>query len=147
MDAAADTLQISFRAEDLPIVAERLWQWGHKATVWAFYGGLGAGKTTTIRALCRHLGVDDAVSSPTFALMNEYRLPDGLPLYHMDWYRVADAEEATAAGMEDALTSGHRCLVEWPGRAESLLPHAHLRISLEMLSETERTLTAQLVRS
>lgn len=136
-------IQISYTEDELPKAAATLWQWGHSLAVWAFTGDLGAGKTALIRALCAHIGVTDAVSSPTFALIHEYRRPDGAPVYHMDWYRLRDADEAVDAGLEDALlTPGALALVEWPDRAPELLPAPHAWIAIETTGPGTRTLCA-----
>jgi tRNA threonylcarbamoyladenosine biosynthesis protein TsaE len=86
-----------------------------------FEGDMGAGKTTLIRALARELGVEDEVSSPTFALVNEYRLA-GEPLYHVDFYRIEDITEALDIGLDEYLQSGQRCWIEWPEKIRNLLP-------------------------
>lgn len=108
---------------------------------------MGAGKTTFIHALCNHLGVTDAVSSPTFALINEYHFTENgtdRTMYHMDWYRVKDMEEAVNAGMEDALLDKNAmCFVEWPERGTELLPHPHLWIRIEATGTEERKMTAE----
>ncbi len=96
----------------------------------ALFAPMGAGKTTLSGAILHALGSTDHAASPTFSLINEYALPDGSTLYHMDWYRLKDEEEAMAAGIEDALYSGHRCLVEWPERAPALLPPDALRVEI-----------------
>jgi len=113
-----ESLQISYSLTDIRAAAHQLWQWAHPVRIFTFSGALGAGKTTFIHALCDHLGVEDAVSSPTFALINEYRFVlDGKEqtIYHMDWYRLRDAGEAIDAGMEDTLEDKDAyCFVEWP---------------------------------
>lgn len=92
-------------------------------TVVAFHGQMGAGKTTFINALARHLGVtDDATGSPTFAIVNEYRSASGRPIYHFDVYRIESIYEALDFGIEDYFDSGNLCLIEWPERIEQLLP-------------------------
>lgn len=115
-----------------------------------FSGQMGAGKTTFIAALCRALGVDDTVSSPTFALINEYGFHgrDGEEtIYHIDLYRLRNEEEAVQAGMEDcfgqAMEGRAYCMVEWPERAGSLLDVARLEVSIEITGETTRALTAR----
>jgi tRNA threonylcarbamoyladenosine biosynthesis protein TsaE len=144
-----DPLQISFTLADIQAAAHRLWQWAHGQRVFTFSGSLGAGKTTFIHALCDYLGVKDAVSSPTFALINEYRFPkegggDEQTIFHMDWYRVRDAEEAVDAGMEDALINTSAiCFVEWPEKAPELLGIPHMHIQIETVGERERLLTAE----
>jgi tRNA threonylcarbamoyladenosine biosynthesis protein TsaE len=108
--------------------------------VFAFTGPMGAGKTTFITALCRVLGVVDHPSSPTFSLINEYLTANGQTVFHMDLYRLKDAEEALAAGIEDALYGGAYCFVEWPGIAAELLPSETIQVSIELLSTDERML-------
>jgi tRNA threonylcarbamoyladenosine biosynthesis protein TsaE len=142
-----DTLQISYSKDALPSVAETLLQWGDKlqkpVRVWAFSGGLGAGKTTLIRSLCVVLGVKDAVHSPTFSLINEY-VSLGGPVLHMDWYRLRDEDEAIDAGVEDALTRHDAvCFVEWPEQAPDLLVMPHVLVEIETAGEDERILQAE----
>lgn len=98
--------------------------------IFAFHGELGAGKTTFIKALCAELGVSDAMSSPSFSLVNEYHGKSGNSIYHFDLYRLKSPEEAFDIGMEEYLYSGDYCFVEWPERAEGILPEetVHLRI-------------------
>ena len=121
-------------------VAAALWKEGAKKKVWAFYASMGTGKTTLIHALCEELGVQSAVSSPTFAIINEYQSPVAGTIYHMDWYRLKDEEEAINAGVEDSLQSGKLCLVEWPEKAEGLLPEDAFYIHIELLDENTRRL-------
>ncbi len=109
-------------------------------TVLAFHGPMGAGKTTLIHALCRQLGVQDAVSSPTYALINEYRSGSGEAVYHLDLYRLSGEEEALQAGVEDCLCSGSLCLVEWPEKAAALLPDNTLHASLQVVDNVTRRL-------
>jgi tRNA threonylcarbamoyladenosine biosynthesis protein TsaE len=111
------------------------------ARVFAFTGAMGAGKTTFITAVCHALGVKDHPSSPTFSLINEYETAAGQTIYHIDLYRLKDAEEALAAGIEDALFSGAYCFVEWPGIAPQLFPHDTVKVSIELLSPAERLIT------
>jgi len=117
-----------------------LQQLGDKKIV-AFYGQMGAGKTTLIYTICQVLQVEDVVSSPTFSIINEYRFSDdGKPasVYHMDLYRLQDEEEAVRAGVEDCLYSGHYCFVEWPEKAPDLFPAETLYVSLTVLDEERR---------
>lgn len=89
--------------------------------VFAFYGGMGAGKTTFIKAVCDQLGVNDAVTSPTFAIVNEYNSQMG-PIYHFDFYRIKRASEVLDIGFDDYIYSGNLCLMEWPELIEDFLP-------------------------
>ncbi len=110
--------------------------------VFAFYGPMGVGKTTFIKALCAELGVTDVVNSPTFALVNEYRseTTDAL-VYHFDFYRVRKLEEVYDMGFEDYVYSGAYCLLEWPELVEDLLPEDTVKVTLEELPDGSRRLT------
>ena len=110
----------------------------------AFYAAMGAGKTTFTTALCRRLGVRaDAVSSPTFAIVNEYRTGSGEPVYHFDFYRITKLEEALDIGLYDYLDSGALCLMEWPENIEPLLPEETLVVDITVGPDGSRTLSWQ----
>ena len=109
---------------------------GHK--VFAFYGAMGAGKTTFIKALCEELGVKETVASPTFAIINEYRDKTGTPLYHFDFYRINKLEEAFDFGYEDYFYSGNLCFIEWPELVESILPENAVKITIRVTDEGHR---------
>ena len=109
--------------------------------VFAFYGKMGAGKTTFIKAVCRELGVTDVITSPTFALINEYTDGKGNPIYHFDYYRIKKLEEVYDMGYEDYFYSGNLCLIEWPELIESLLPDDAVRVHLDVLPDGTRKLT------
>jgi tRNA threonylcarbamoyladenosine biosynthesis protein TsaE len=98
--------------------------------VFLFYGSMGAGKTTFIRAICEELGVEESVNSPTFAIVNEYRSGEGDPIYHFDFYRINKEEEAYDFGYEDYFYSGELCFVEWPEKIENLLPEDAVTVSI-----------------
>ncbi len=101
-------------------------------TVFAFYGKMGVGKTTFIKSVCSELGVLDVITSPTFAIVNEYRLRTGDErIYHFDFYRIKKVEEVYDMGYEDYFYSGDRCFIEWPELVEELLPEETVRITLE----------------
>ena len=110
---------------------------GHN--VIAFYGQMGAGKTTFIKALCESLGVEDVITSPTFAIVNEYTTAAGDPIYHFDFYRIKRLEEVYDMGYEDYFyQSGSLCLIEWPELIEQLLPDDALRVSITELPDGTR---------
>ena len=109
--------------------------------VFAFYGKMGAGKTTFIKALCETLGVKDVITSPTFSLINEYTDGKGNSIYHFDFYRIKKLEEVYDMGYEDYLYSGDVCLLEWPELIEQLLPEETVRVNLTENADGSRTLT------
>ena len=112
-------------------------------TVYAFYGEMGAGKTTFIRELCRALGVEeDLANSPSFSIINEYRSDTTAELiYHFDLYRLESVDEALEIGVEDYFDSGALCLLEWPERIEPLLPDDTVKVSISVNPDDSRTLT------
>lgn len=118
------------------IASELLTQFGH-ARVWALEAPMGAGKTTLISAICKNMGVKDQVSSPTFAIMNEYHASEKV-IYHMDWYRLKDEAEAQRAGVEMALDEADFCLVEWPEKALGLLPSNTQFIKIDIIDTDHR---------
>ncbi len=110
-------------------------------TVFAFYGKMGAGKTTFIKALCKLLGVEDEVNSPTFAIINEYRSQTTAELiYHFDFYRIKKLEEVYDLGYEDYFYSGALCFIEWPELVEELLPTDAKKITITENSDGSRTI-------
>ena len=111
------------------------------ARVFAFYGKMGAGKTTFIKAICEELGVEDVITSPTFAIINEYSLPPKGALYHFDFYRVKKIEEAYDMGYEDYFYSGALCFIEWPELIEEILPDDAVRVSIAEQEDGSRLVT------
>ncbi len=111
------------------------------AKVLAFYGKMGAGKTTFIKAICKVLGVDDVITSPTFALVNEYTDGKGNPIYHFDFYRIRKLEEVYDMGYEDYFYSNQICLLEWPELIEDILPDNTVKITIEEQADGSRTIT------
>lgn len=107
-------------------------------TVFAFYGKMGVGKTTFIKAVCEALGVEDIITSPTFAIINEYRSDSGELIYHFDFYRIKKIEEVYDMGYEDYFYSGALCFIEWPELVEELLPEETVKISMEEQSDGSR---------
>ncbi len=100
-------------------------------SVFAFYGSMGAGKTTFIKAVCEILGVKDTVNSPTFSIINEYEAADGRVLYHFDCYRINKLQEAIDLGAEDYFYSGKICFIEWPEKIEALLPDSTVKVNIQ----------------
>lgn len=106
----------------------------------AFYAPMGAGKTTFTTAICKELGVDDPVCSPTFTILNEYLSSDGEPVYHFDFYRIKDIREAVDIGFDDYLYSGSLCIIEWPENVEELLPEETLEVHISVNPDQSRAL-------
>ena len=107
--------------------------------VFAFYGEMGAGKTTFIKAICEELGVEDVITSPTFAIVNEYTSSDG-PIYHFDFYRIKKLEEVYDMGFEDYFYSGELCLIEWPELIEEVLPSDAVKVSIQEKEDGSRAI-------
>lgn len=136
--------QLISAIDELPRVAEQLLSFANEERVFVFYGEMGAGKTTFIKALCKHLGVTDTVSSPTFSIVNEYLSPAG-SIYHFDFYRLKNQSEAFDLGYEDYLYSGQYCLIEWPEKIPDLIPPRVVKVELEVTDDDKRTLTAEII--
>ena len=125
--------------EDLERAAKEFLEAIGGNTLLAFYAPMGAGKTTFTTALCKALGVqEDAVSSPTFAIVNEYRGGLGQPIFHFDFYRIENPAEALDIGLYDYLDSGCLCLMEWPENIEGLLPEETLKVSISVQPDGSR---------
>ena len=125
--------------------AERLTPYLEKNRIIAFHGPMGAGKTTLIRALCEVLGVEDQVTSPTFALVNHYLSGTGEPIYHFDFYRIDDPREALDMGCEEYFDSGDLCLIEWPEKIAGLLPGDTLHVWIEPHPDKEEYRTVNIM--
>jgi tRNA threonylcarbamoyladenosine biosynthesis protein TsaE len=109
--------------------------------IFAFYGTMGAGKTTIIKKICESLGATDIVTSPTFTLVNEYRTLKGRPIYHIDFYRIRKKEEIFDFGIEEYFESGEYCFMEWPELIEDFLPEETVKVRLTVGNHGERILT------
>jgi len=144
-----DNLQITFTLSDITKAAGQFWEKMCLQRIFTFDAEMGAGKTTFIHALCDFLQVKDAVSSPTFALINEYRFSENgteKKIYHMDWYRIKDENEAIQAGLEDALNDKNAiCFIEWPQNASGIIPISHTSVHIHVVNETTRSLQAIVV--
>jgi tRNA threonylcarbamoyladenosine biosynthesis protein TsaE len=110
-------------------------------TVFAFYGKMGAGKTTFIKAVCECLGVEDVITSPTFAIVNEYRSMTGELVYHFDFYRIKKLEEVYDMGYEDYFYSGALCFIEWPELIEELLPEDAKKVTISEQEDGSRSVS------
>ena len=133
-------MEIRFKEEDIRQAAQQFVEAMGENTVFAFYGKMGAGKTTFIKALCEELGVEDTVTSPTFAIVNEYEAAKGRPIYHFDFYRIKKVSEAYDMGCEEYFYSGHPCFIEWPELIEEVLPEETIDVTIEALPNGERRL-------
>ena len=124
---------------DLGAAAEQFAKGVKKGDVYAFYGNMGAGKTTFIKAVCETLGVDDVVTSPTFAIVNEYTSAVlGAPVYHFDFYRIKKIEEVYDMGYEDYFYGGGVCMIEWPELVEDLLPEDVIKVHITVEPDDSR---------
>jgi tRNA threonylcarbamoyladenosine biosynthesis protein TsaE len=120
--------------------AEKFLKHFGKNRIFAFYGSMGAGKTTIIKAMCQALGAVDIVSSPTFTLVNEYKTARGDTLYHIDFYRIKKLEETFDFGIEEYLTGDNYCFMEWPELIEEILPEGTISIRISVGDNEQRTL-------
>ena len=132
------SLQLNSLAESAPSLLSSF----STQKIFAFHGELGAGKTTFIKALCKELGVNENMSSPSFALVNEYRDQKNNPVYHLDLYRLKSEREALDIGLEEYLDSGNYCFIEWPEIIEHLLPEETVHVYIEILGE-KRTISVK----
>ncbi len=121
-------------------VAHKIITFAGDDKVWLFYGEMGAGKTTLIKSLCKAYGVTDTVSSPTFALVNEYHSKAGKVFYHFDFYRIQDENEAMDIGCEEYFYSGRHCFIEWPEKIISLFPDQYMKIDISVTKDQTRNI-------
>ena len=144
-----ESYTIQFAIAQISEVAAQVWSFGNKYHVWAFYGEMGAGKTSFIHAVCDFLSVEDAVSSPTFSLINEYEFEHKggcNKIFHIDLYRIKNAEEALETGIADSIRETNAySFIEWAGNAAEILPEEYLRIDMEVMDETNRKLTCKTI--
>ena len=132
--------------EQLSEVSDYLLSMRDEADIIAFYGAMGAGKTTLIKNLGHRMGVTDEVNSPTFAIVNEYVTMDGESVYHFDFYRIKKIEEAYDIGFENYFDSGNLCLIEWPEMIEPLMPEKYIRVDIRQgETDDEREICCELI--
>ncbi|MEQ9231716.1 MAG: tRNA (adenosine(37)-N6)-threonylcarbamoyltransferase complex ATPase subunit type 1 TsaE [Cyclobacteriaceae bacterium] len=123
---------------DLVPVSNQLLALASDKSVWCFRGEMGAGKTTLIKAICDQLGVQDAMSSPTFSIVNEYSDKENESVYHFDFYRIKDEDEAREIGAEEYFYSGNYCFIEWPEKVAGLLPDDRVEIIINLVDSDRR---------
>jgi tRNA threonylcarbamoyladenosine biosynthesis protein TsaE len=135
------TLSLEFNLSTIEKAATELIKTFPKARIFAFEGEMGAGKTTFIKALCRSLGVEQVITSPTFSLVNEYIDKDGEKVFfHFDFYRIENVNEALDMGYEDYFYSDNMCFIEWPEKIAELLPPETINLKIEVIDEENRKL-------
>jgi tRNA threonylcarbamoyladenosine biosynthesis protein TsaE len=131
-------MDLKFNLDKIQDIAAKFLSSNKNTKIFALHGKMGAGKTTFINALCKSMGVIDAITSSTFSIINEYNMADGEIVYHMDLYRLKSNEEATNAGIEDCLRSGNICLVEWPDKAPEIFPDKTLHVKISVIEDEMR---------
>ncbi|WP_298224101.1 tRNA (adenosine(37)-N6)-threonylcarbamoyltransferase complex ATPase subunit type 1 TsaE [Flavobacterium sp.] len=132
-------MTLTFSLDDIHQIAQQILDKKPKKVI-LFYGEMGAGKTTLIKALTKKLGVDNATSSPTFSLVNEYQTDTEDLVYHFDMYRLKNEHEAYDMGMDEYLYSDHWCFIEWPEKIPTLVPHEHSTVKIKALPNGDREL-------
>jgi len=128
----------SVTVSDLELLAQEIVGKLNTVTVWLFRGEMGSGKTTLIKIICKALGVKEAMSSPTFSIVNEYQTIDKKKVYHFDFYRIKDEVEAIDIGTEEYFYSGCPCFIEWPEKIPSLIPLQYAEVNIQVETDTKR---------
>jgi tRNA threonylcarbamoyladenosine biosynthesis protein TsaE len=129
---------------NLASVAQELLKQYGQVPVWLFYGDMGAGKTTLIKAIGRELGIGDTMSSPTFSIINEYLAGGAKKIFHFDFYRILKETEALDLGVEEYFYSGNYCFIEWPEKVPSLIPEAHVTVRITSEDAEHRTIVTSI---
>jgi tRNA threonylcarbamoyladenosine biosynthesis protein TsaE len=137
-------MEIIYKLDEIDNIAAELLSLFENYKVIAFTGDLGSGKTTLINSICKQLEVEEAVTSPTYSIIQEYHSTHENIVYHIDLYRVKNDEEAIEAGVEEVVLSGNLCFIEWPGKAIAIIPEKTVYITLRTLSENVRKMVVQL---
>lgn len=137
-------MQLTVESEHaLGSIAEQIIDFADGQSIWLFYGEMGSGKTTLIKAISASFGVEDTVQSPTFSIVNEYQNSEGELFYHFDFYRIKNETEALDIGIDEYFDSGAYCFVEWPQKIPTLIPDRFLRLELGIISETARVINLE----
>lgn len=134
-------MELIFELAEIDTVVQQVWQHCQHKKVWLFYANMGCGKTTFINALCKLLQVNEVSSSPTFSIINEYKSEVVGTVYHLDLYRLKDAEDAINAGVEDILYSNNYCFAEWPEKAIEIMPDDVCKIEIELTDTFKRKIS------
>ena len=129
----------NFLLSEAPIIAKEIIQ-NSTSKIILFHGDMGVGKTTLIKEICKILGTEDLISSPTFSIVNEYITSNDETIFHFDFYRIDNEEEAYNIGVEDYFDSNHWCLIEWPSVVENLLPLENVNVYLTVLEDGQRNI-------
>lgn len=129
----------NFLLSEGPIIAKEIIQ-NSTSKIILFHGDMGVGKTTLIKEICKILGTEDLISSPTFSIVNEYITSNNETIFHFDFYRIDNEEEAYNIGVEDYFDSNHWCLIEWPSVVENLLPLENVNVYLTVLEDGQRNI-------
>lgn len=132
-------MNTNYSLKNLPEIATAIIASAKSKTL-LFFGEMGVGKTTLIKEICKQLDVVDTISSPTFSLVNEYQTSDAVAVFHFDFYRITDEEEAFDMGIEEYLYNNDWCLIEWPQNVENLLPLEAVKVHLSVLEDGQRNL-------
>lgn len=136
-------MSYTYELEEIQSAAKWLITQAKEEKIWVFQGQMGAGKTTLIKALAREFGVEDEVSSPTFGIVNEYHTSTSQKIFHFDFYRIDDPEEALEIGIEEYFYGGSLCWIEWAEKIAQFIPEGFLLIKLDILSEKKRSIQIQ----
>jgi tRNA threonylcarbamoyladenosine biosynthesis protein TsaE len=133
-------LLVDYSLTEIATAAEKILSYSNNQKIFLFYGDMGAGKTTLIKSLCNCLGTHEPITSPTFSIINEYE-GQGTRIYHFDFYRLKNQNEALDLGYEEYFYSGNYCFIEWPEKIADLLPPHYVRVDIRVLDNNERLLT------
>ena len=135
----------NIKIEDMGLWGEKIASSIPSGVILLMEGEMGAGKTTLTKGIVKSLSCDDVVSSPTFSIVNQYITRDGESIYHFDFYRIDDIEEAYDMGCEEYFYSGSTCLIDWPEKIEELLPESYARVDISAIDEDSRQYTISLI--
>ena len=129
-----------YSLDQIALAVELIYQKMNGQKIICFNGEMGSGKTTLIKEVCRRLGVNEPMNSPTFAIINEYRDLEDLRIYHFDFYRIRNMRDANEIGVEEYFYSGHLCLIEWAENITTILPEQYLEINIKLVANNQREL-------